>query len=203
MALRVISPARSNQVAFGAKRTLDGRRQRLEMVGDSGAPGRNDPKPNIGDHRAVMHHINQYGRVRRSAEGEPMRRREFIAAFAGGAASWPLAARATLAPTLSKVGVLMPLLESDTTAQSLLTAFRDALAKLGWKEDSNLQIDVRWGGPNSALLARYSAELVALDPQVLVCIGTAALKALSQQTRTIPIVFASVLDPVGQGFVQS
>jgi putative tryptophan/tyrosine transport system substrate-binding protein len=132
-----------------------------------------------------------------------MRRRDFIAAFAGGAASWLLAARATQVPTLPKVGVLMPLLESDPTAQSLVAAFRGALAKLGWTEGSNLQIDVRWGDPNSALLARYAAEPVALGPQVLVCTGTVALKALSQQTSTIPIVFASVLDPVGQGFVQS
>jgi putative ABC transport system substrate-binding protein len=132
-----------------------------------------------------------------------MRRRDFITLIWGGAALWPLAARATQAPTLPKVGVLMPLAESDPTAQSLFAAFRGALAQRGWTEGSNLQIDVRWGGPNSVLLARYAAELVALGPQVLVCTGTAALKALSQQTSTIPIVFASVLDPDHQGFVQS
>jgi putative ABC transport system substrate-binding protein len=130
-----------------------------------------------------------------------MQRRDFITLIWGGAASWPLAARA--APTLSKVGVLMPLVESDPTAQSLVAAFRSKLAQLGWTEGSNLQIDVRWGGPNPALLARYAAELVALGPQVLACTGTAALRALRPQTSTIPIVFASVLDPVGQGFVQS
>jgi putative ABC transport system substrate-binding protein len=104
---------------------------------------------------------------------------------------------------LSRVGVLMPLLESDPTAQSLVTTFRGALAQLGWTEGSNLQIDLRWGGPNPALLARYAAELVALSPQVLFCNGTAGLQALRQQTSTIPIVFAGVTDPVGQGFVPS
>jgi putative ABC transport system substrate-binding protein len=98
----------------------------------------------------------------------------------------------------------MPLLESDPTGQSLVAAFRGALAQRGWTEGSNLQIDIRWGGSaNSALLARHAAELVALGPRVLFCTSTAALKALSQQTSTIPIVFASVLDPVGQGFVSN
>jgi len=132
-----------------------------------------------------------------------MQRRDFISVIGGAAAVWPLVARAQRADTLSKVGVLIPFFESDADAQSLLAIFRDALAQLGWTEGSNLQIDIRWGGPDPARLARYAAELVALGPQVLFGAGTAALEALRQQTSTIPIVFASVIDPVGQGLVQS
>lgn len=133
-----------------------------------------------------------------------MRRREFITLLGSSAAAgWPLGARAQRADTPSKVGVLIPFFESDADAQSLLAIFREALAQLGWTEGSNLQIDIRWGGPDPVLLARFAAELVALGPQVLFGAGTAALEALRQQTSTIPIVFASVIDPVGQGLVQN
>lgn len=132
-----------------------------------------------------------------------MRRRDFISVIGGAAAVWPLVARAQPADTAARVGVLIPFFESDSDAQSLLAIFRDALAQLGWTEGSNLQVDIRWGGPDPARLARYAAELVALGPLVLFGAGTAALEALRQQTSTIPIVFASVIDPVGQGLVQN
>jgi putative tryptophan/tyrosine transport system substrate-binding protein len=129
-----------------------------------------------------------------------MQRREFIGLI-GGAAAWPLAARAQRTAALSKVGVLLPYLENDPGPQSLIATFRGALAQLGWTEGSNLQIDLRWGGADTALLARYAAEMVALGPQVLFGDSTAALRALRRETSTIPIVFSNVVDPVGQGFV--
>src|ERR1700735_2804005 len=130
---------------------------------------------------------------------EPMRRRKFIVLL-GGAAAWPVAARAQ-AKRIPRVGVLMGLVESDATDQSHLTAFRDALAKLGWTDGRNIRIEVRWGGGDPALYARGAAELVALNAEVLVSEGTPATEALHQQTRTIPIVFIAATDPMGQGFV--
>jgi putative tryptophan/tyrosine transport system substrate-binding protein len=130
-----------------------------------------------------------------------MRRRKFIVLL-GGAAAWPLAARAQ-AKRIPRVGVLMGLVESDATDQSHLTAFRDALAKLGWTDGRNIRIEVRWGGGDPALYARGAAELVALNAEVLVSEGTPATEALHQQTRTIPIVFIAAADPMGQGFVAS
>jgi putative ABC transport system substrate-binding protein len=130
-----------------------------------------------------------------------MRRRKFIALL-GGAAAWPLAARAQAQRT-PRVGVLMGLVESDVTDQSHLTAFRDALAKLGWTEGRNIRIEVRWGGGDPALYARGAAELVALNAEVLVSEGTSATEALQRKTRTIPIVFIAAADPMGQGFVAS
>jgi putative ABC transport system substrate-binding protein len=131
-----------------------------------------------------------------------MRRRTFIALL-GGAAAWPLGAHAQRAGTLYKVGALMPGVASDQNVKSLFETLVSTLAELGWTEGSNLRIDVRWGGSDPALLERYASELVALGPAVLFADATPALRALRRQTSTIPIVFASVGDPVGQGFVAS
>jgi ABC-type uncharacterized transport system substrate-binding protein len=135
-----------------------------------------------------------------------MQRRDFITLVGGAAASpllWPRAARAQRAAGMSILGVLMPGMESDPDRRLRLAAFRSALAKLGWTEGNNLRIEIRWGGEDPALSARYAAELVALSPNVLLCDGSATVEALWRQTRTIPIVFVTVGDPVGQGFVQS
>jgi putative tryptophan/tyrosine transport system substrate-binding protein len=127
-----------------------------------------------------------------------MKRRTFL--LLGGAAAWPLAARAQQAERMRRIGVLMGAVESDPARQSQLAAFRGALAKLGWREGSNLGIEVRWGA-DPELCARYAADLVALGAEVLLADSTPSLEALQQRTRTIPIVFVTVADPIGQGFV--
>ena len=131
-----------------------------------------------------------------------MKRREFITLLGGAAATWPLAARAQQAERVRRIGVLMGAVESDPARQSQLAAFRGALAKLGWREGSNLGIEVRWG-TDPELCARYAAELVALDPEVLLADASPSLDALKRQTRTIPIVFVTIADPIGQGFVSN
>ena len=129
-----------------------------------------------------------------------MRRREFITLLGSAAAAWPLVARAQQPERMRRIGVLMGAVESDPARRSQLAAFRGALAKLGWREGSNLGIEVRWGA-DPELCARYAAELVALGPEVLLADSSPSLEALHRQTRTIPIVFVTVADPVGQGFV--
>jgi putative tryptophan/tyrosine transport system substrate-binding protein len=128
-----------------------------------------------------------------------LKRREVIALL-GGAAGWPLAARAQQPDGMRLIGVLMGGVENDPVTQ--LATFRGALAKLGWTEASNLRIEVRWC-TDAVLCARHAAYLVALGPKALLAESTTALAALQQQTRTIPIVFVGVADPVGQGFVAS
>lgn len=136
-----------------------------------------------------------------------MRRRDFVTVLVGGVAASPLllprAARAQRTAGMPMLGILMPGIEQDQDRQLRLAAFRTALAKLGWSEGNNLRIEIRWGAEDPALFARYAAELVALSPSVLLCDGSAALEALRRQTRTAPIVFVTVGDPVGQSFVQS
>jgi putative ABC transport system substrate-binding protein len=131
-----------------------------------------------------------------------MQRRAFIG-LVGGAAAWPLTAKAQRAAGKPMLAILMPGLERDQDRQRRLAAFRTALARLGWSEGNNLRIEIRWGGEDAALFTRYAAELVALNPDVLLCDGSAALEALRRQTQTVPIVFVTVGDPVGQNFVQS
>ena len=132
-----------------------------------------------------------------------MRRREFMTLLGGAAVAWPLAARAQQPDRMRLIGVLMGSVETDPTGQSRLTAFRTALMKLGWTEGSNLRIELRWAGADPALFARYAAELVALGPAVILADSTPSIEALRRQTRTIPIVFVFVADPIGQGFVAS
>jgi len=127
-------------------------------------------------------------------------RRQFITLLGGAAVVGPLAARAQQAERVRRIGVLMGAVESDPARQSQLAAFRGALAKLGWREGSNLGIEIRWGG-DPELCARYAAELVALGPEVILADASPSVEALQRQTRTIPIVFVTVADPIGQGFV--
>jgi putative ABC transport system substrate-binding protein len=135
--------------------------------------------------------------------GAGMKRREFIAAI-GGAAVWPQAARAQQREPLRRVGVLMGYAENDSEAQEQLAAFRDGFQKLGWTEGRNIRIDTRWTIPAEAeLMQRFAKERVALQPDVILSSTTQATTALLQQTHTIPIVFATVGDPIGGGFVAS
>jgi ABC-type uncharacterized transport system substrate-binding protein len=130
-----------------------------------------------------------------------MRRREFITLL-GSAAAWPLAARAQQPERVRRVGVLMYLAADDAEGQARLAAFAQALGQLGWSDGRNLRIDTRWA--NADDIGKHAAELAALAPDVLVAgTGTATVAPLLQATRTVPIVFVSVIDPVGAGFVAS
>jgi putative ABC transport system substrate-binding protein len=132
-----------------------------------------------------------------------MKRREFIVAL-GGAAVIPFSARAQPSDRVRRIGVLMALTESDGEGQARIAAFREALEKLGWAEGRNIRIDTRWATPDDVVSRqRFVKELIALRPDLVLSHGTPATAALLQQTRTIPIVFAGVSDPVGSGFVAS
>jgi putative ABC transport system substrate-binding protein len=131
-----------------------------------------------------------------------MRRREFITLL-GGTAAWPLAARAQQTSTIRRVGLRMNLSEGDLEAQRLVTAFRERLAQLGWADGRNLRIDYRWAGGDVGRISIFAKELVELSPDMIVGYGTPVVIALQRQTRSIPIVFLSVTDPVGQGLVAS
>jgi putative ABC transport system substrate-binding protein len=132
-----------------------------------------------------------------------MKRREFITLL-GGTAAWPLAAHAQQVERVRRLGVLMGYPENDLEAQAYIAAFRDGLRKLGWIEDRNIQIVTRWTTPGDAeSIQRFAKELVALQPDLILSNTTPTTAALLQQTRTIPIIFAMVADPLGSGFVAS
>jgi ABC-type uncharacterized transport system substrate-binding protein len=131
-----------------------------------------------------------------------MRRRDFIA-LAGAAAAWPLAARAQPAADVRRIGVLSPFAESDPEVQANVTAFRRSLQKLGWIEGRNLRIDYRWGSADAERIRAQAIELVGLKPDVILVSTALALQPLQRETRSIPIVFTQITDPVGSGFVAS
>jgi putative tryptophan/tyrosine transport system substrate-binding protein len=128
-------------------------------------------------------------------------RREFITLL-GGAASWPLAARAQQGERVRRIGVLQGLAANDPTAQANNAAFLEGLQQLGWTDGRNVHIDFRWGAGNAADTRKYAAELVALAPDVILT-PNQSVGPLLQATRTVPIVFVIVPDPVGSGFVDS
>ena len=134
-----------------------------------------------------------------------MRRRDFITLFGGAIAghAWCLPASAQQAAGVRLVGVLMDYAASDQTAQSLLTAFRGTLAKLGWQEGGNLRIEVRWSAGSADKVRTFAKELIDLRPDAILGRGTPETFALSRETQTIPIVFAAVSDPIGSGFAAS
>jgi putative ABC transport system substrate-binding protein len=131
-----------------------------------------------------------------------MNRREFISLL-GGAAAWPLAARAQQPQRMRRVGVLMNTAADDPTGQARLLAFAQALARSGWTDGRNVRMDIRWGAGDSERIRRYAAELVALGPDVILASGGTILGPLRQVSRTVPTVFTGVSDPVGAGYVQS
>jgi putative ABC transport system substrate-binding protein len=128
-------------------------------------------------------------------------RREFITLL-GGAAAWPLAVRAQQAERMRRIGVLMPT-SADAEQQQNLAAFRQPLQQLGWTEGRNLQTEVRWAAGDAREIRKHAGALVALRPDVIVAAGNARMPPLLEATRTIPIVFNNVADPVGAGFVKS
>jgi putative ABC transport system substrate-binding protein len=132
-----------------------------------------------------------------------MRRREFISGLGSVAVAWPSAARGQQPNRVRRIGVLMGYAENDLEAEDWVTAFAQGLREVGWRENSSVQIEYRWGGNNPERIASFAAQLVGLKPDAILASNTPTLAALHQATRTIPIVFANVSDPVGGGFVQA
>jgi putative ABC transport system substrate-binding protein len=132
-----------------------------------------------------------------------MRRRDFIKIVAGSATAWPLAARAQQPERMRRVGVLMGRSANDPEGQAFVAAFLQGLQELGWSDGRNVTIDIRWFTGNNADARKYAAELLALAPDVILAHSSPVVAALGQITRTVPIVFANVADPVGAGYVES
>ena len=132
-----------------------------------------------------------------------MRRRDFISGVAGSAAAWPLVARAQRGERVWRIGVLMALAADDSEGQSRFKGFVQAMAQAGWIDGRNIRIDTRWRGTPPDAHRKQAAELVALSPDAILAAGSISVSALQQATRTIPIVFVGVVDPVGSGFVDS
>jgi putative tryptophan/tyrosine transport system substrate-binding protein len=130
------------------------------------------------------------------------KRRDFITLL-GGAAAWPVAARAQQSERTRRIGVLVSVSESDPQGQRWLHALLEGLRELGWKRGSNIDVDIRWGDSDNTRIRTIAKELVAAKPEVVQVISTPGTAAVLAATRTIPVVFAIVSDPVGAGFVQS
>jgi putative tryptophan/tyrosine transport system substrate-binding protein len=136
-----------------------------------------------------------------------VRRRDFVMLLGGAAAGplflWPLAGRAQQGERVRRIGALMGVAENDPARQSFVPAFTQALQELGWRDGGNIRIDYRWGGGDSDRIHSYARELVELHPDLILGHTTPVVAALKRETRTIPIVFTQVSDPVGSGFITS
>jgi putative ABC transport system substrate-binding protein len=130
-------------------------------------------------------------------------RRKFLAALGGAAAAWPLAARAQQRERMRRIGVLMALAADDPEGQARIAAFHQGLQEWGWTIGRNVRIDIRWETGDADRIRRYAAELVALAPEVILASASAAMTAVQQTSRTVPIVFVNIVDPVGAGYVAS
>src|ERR1700722_10148350 len=132
-----------------------------------------------------------------------MRRREFITLLGGAAAAWPLTAPAQPTGQMRRVGAVIAFAEKDSVGQASATAFKSGLEHLGWVEGRNIQVDYRFASGDPTLYKAHAAELVSRSPDAILAGASPAVAALQPLTHTIPIVFVLVVDPVGQGFVQS
>jgi putative tryptophan/tyrosine transport system substrate-binding protein len=132
-----------------------------------------------------------------------MKRRDFITLLGGVAASWPMVARAQQGERVRRIGVLFPNAEDDPMAQPRVMGLQQGLAKLGWAVGRNIRIDYRWGAADVERVRAIVAELLALPADVILANTSRAVATLQQATRTVPIVFMGIVEPVDQGFVQS
>ena len=132
-----------------------------------------------------------------------LQRRKFIMLIAGAAMEWPVTARAQQPERVRRIGVLMNAVADDPQGQARIAAFQQTLQQLGWSEGRNVRIDIRWGGNNVERDRRYAAELITLAPDVIAAAGTLSVTALQHDNHVIPIVFNSVSDPIGAGFVNN
>src|SRR5262245_46626037 len=135
--------------------------------------------------------------------GGVMRRREFIGLLGSAVTAWPVKAWGQPSERIRLIGILLPIAKDDPDYQPWLTAFRQALQELGWVDGRNMRMDVHWATANHAEIRRRAIELLAFAPDVILAHGAATLGPLLQATRTVPIVFPIVADPVGAGFVES
>jgi putative tryptophan/tyrosine transport system substrate-binding protein len=153
--------------------------------------------------------VSEYGRgddlfpTRISSGIDYIRRRQFITLLGGAAAAWPLSAGAQQPERMRRVGILLPATADDAEFQTRVAAFHQGMALLGWTIGRNVRIETRWATSNATEIRRHAAELVALGPDVILANGGSTVGALLQATRTLPIVFAVVSDPVGADFVGS
>jgi putative tryptophan/tyrosine transport system substrate-binding protein len=131
-----------------------------------------------------------------------MKRREFITLLGGGAAAWPLAAQAQQSERVRRIGVVMAYTESDPNGQIQVGAFRQQLQKLGWIEGTNIQIDFRYAADNPARIRALAVELLGLGPDLMVSNSNLVTMILQSEVHSIPLVFVSVSDPIGSGFVK-
>ena len=164
-------------------------------------PTRFQLRPQSQDGKGAWHHgaASAIGARRR---GDRMKRRAFIAGL-GAATAWPITGRAQQSAQMRRIGVLMPVSADDLDIQADLAAFVQGLQGLGWIDGSNMRIDVRWSGSDATAVNSSAVELAALAPDAILTVGAAAMGPLLQATRTVPIVFVNVADPVGAGFVDS
>jgi ABC-type uncharacterized transport system substrate-binding protein len=132
-----------------------------------------------------------------------MGRREFVSLLCSTALVWPLATHAQEIERMRRIGVLMPSTADAAEYQVRMAAFLEGLQQLGWNDGRNVRIDTRWAAGDANLVRKYAAELLALGPDVILAPGSTSLGPLLQATRTVPIVFTTILDPVGAGFVDS
>jgi ABC-type uncharacterized transport system substrate-binding protein len=137
------------------------------------------------------------------ASGYYVRRRDFIKVIVGSATTWPLSVPAQQPERMRRVGILLPATPDDLDYQAFVAAFLQALGQLGWIVGRNMRIDTRWASADAAAIRRHAAELGALAPDVILAQGSVTVGPLLQATRTVPIVFPIVADPVGAGFVES
>src|SRR4051794_33294774 len=131
-----------------------------------------------------------------------MRRRDFLS-LSGGAAAWANLARAQQMDRVRKIAILLGIAENDPEANSRVSAFEDGLNELGWRSGQNISIDIRFGGGDRQRIQTFVSELISLRPDIILANSTPVVAALKRQTTTIPIVFAVLNDPVGQGFIDS
>jgi putative ABC transport system substrate-binding protein len=132
-----------------------------------------------------------------------MRRRDFIVLLGGAAAAWPFAARAQQADRMRRIGVLMPYAKEDPESSLRVTALREGLLKLGWTEGRNIRFEHRWSAPDPEAISKLAREIVDSRPDVILTDTTPVTAAVLRETRTIPVVFVQVGDPLGSGFVAS
>jgi putative tryptophan/tyrosine transport system substrate-binding protein len=132
-----------------------------------------------------------------------VRRREFITLLGGATVAWPVGARAQQPARIRRIAILTPFSANDAEGNARLTAFAQGLAQSGWTVGQNVRIDYRWGDGKADTMRKYAAELVALGPDVILASSSAAVAPLLEATRTIPIVFAGIADPVAAGYVEN
>jgi putative ABC transport system substrate-binding protein len=132
-----------------------------------------------------------------------IRRREFITLLGGAAVAWPLAARAQQAARVRRIGVLMAFSQNDPEGTVWLSMFTKGLQELGWTDGTSAQFEVRWSAGNPEQMRIFAKELIDLQPDAILSHGTPVTRALHRETQTIPIVFVTVGDPVGDGYVAS